>query len=382
MHYYGIAGDMAAAIYANDEAEVLYRQALALASVASGDSGQLTPDPQRLQLYIRLGRTLELNSRHADAIAIYAEMERVAQAGGDQAMVLASLLARVAIRTTVNVARDPVEGQALLERAQTIARDLDDRAAEAGIFWNFLILSAYTGGDRHERLTYGEHALELARDLDLLEQLAYTLHDIFYAYAGVDQWNRAREALTEARDLWQQLDNLPMLAEALMRLHWTYLVTGEYEQAMVHAEEAYRLGVESHNLDAQALSHFMIGFVHWERGQIDRALAVMEEDIAIAESVSSLTPLIGTRADLGLLYGELGDIDRGSGVGRSGAVGCRGTASHSALLAPCHPGQPPVAPGQRGCGQGTDRHVGRLSYGQSTLWLHALHVGSGRAGPW
>ncbi len=311
MHYFGIAGDMAAAIYANAEAEVLYRRAIELASMGPGGGEQSTPDPQRLQLYTQLGRTLELSSRHADAIAVYEEMERVAQADGDQAMVLASLLARAAIRTTVNFARDPVEGQALLERAQTLARDLDDRAAEAKILWNLLILSAYTGGDANQRLAYGEQALTLARDLNLPEQLAYTLHDIFYAYAGVGQWDRAREALSEARDLWQQLDNLPMLSEALMRLHWTYLVTGEYEQAIVHAEEAYRLGVESHNLEAQALSHFMIGFVYWERGQIDQALTVMEEDIAIAESVSSLTPLIGTRADLGLLYGELGDVEHG-----------------------------------------------------------------------
>ena len=311
MHYFGIAGDMAAAIYANAEAEVALSPRDRVGKHGAGWREQSRPDPQRLQIVYPLGRTLELSSRQADAIAVYEEMERVAQADGDQAMVLASLLAHAAIRTTVNFARDPVEGQALLERAQTLARDLHDRAAEAKILWNLLILSAYTGGDANQRLAYGEQALALARDLNLPEQLAYTLHDIFYAYAGVGQWDRAREALSEARDLWQQLDNLPMLSEALMRLHWTYLVTGEYEQAMAHAEEAYRLGVESHNLEAQALSHFMIGFVYWERGQIDQALAVMEEDIVTAESVSSLTPLIGTRADLGLLYGEMGDVEHG-----------------------------------------------------------------------
>ncbi len=311
MHYFGVAGDMAAAIYANTEAVVLYRSALELASLAPDNAALQVSHPQRLQLYTRLGRSLELSAQHAAAIAVYEEMERVAQAAGDQAMVLASLLARTAIRTTVNFARDPVKGQALLEQAQLLARDLDDGAAEAKILWNLLVLNAYTGGDPDQRLAYGEQALTLARELELPEQLAYTLHDIFYAYAGIGQWQNACQALSEARDLWRQLDNLPMLSEALMRLHWTYLVAGEYEQAMVHAEEAYRLGVESHNLDAQALSHFMIGFVHWERGRIDQALAVMEEDIAIAESVSSLTPLIGTRADLGLLYGELGDFEHG-----------------------------------------------------------------------
>ncbi|NJN83239.1 MAG: tetratricopeptide repeat protein, partial [Caldilineaceae bacterium] len=226
-------------------------------------------------------------------------------------MELASLLARAAIRTTVNFARDPAEARLLLERARILSLDLGDRTAEARILWNLLILSAYTGGDKEERLVYGERAVALARQVDGPEQLAFALHDSFYAYAGAGQWARARAALDEACDLWRRLDNLPMLSESLMRQHWISLATGEYDHALAYAEEAYRLSMESHNLDAQALSHFMIGFVHWERGEIEEALAIMEDDIAIAESVNSLTPLIGTRADLGLLYGELGDFTRG-----------------------------------------------------------------------
>ncbi len=268
----------------------------------------------------------------------------------------------------------------MLERAQTLARDLGDRAAEARILWNLLILSAYTGGDPHQRLAYGEQALALARKLDLPEQLAYTLHDIFYAYAGVGQWDRARAALYEACERWQSLDNLPMLSEARMRLHWTYLVAGEYEQAIAHAEEAYSLGVESHNLDAQALSHFMIGFVHWERGQIDQALTTMEEDIAIAESVRSLTPLIGTRADLGLLYGELGDVEHGLAL----ADLARTVAEEQLPILRFWPHAIQVSlrlrQGNVAAAARTDRHAGRLSHGQSTVWLHALYVDSGRVG--
>jgi len=157
LHYFTVAGDMAAAIYANDEAEEAhYRRALALANKAPYDAEQSAQNQQLLQLYIRLGRILELNAHYDEAIAIYKEMEHTAQMHGDQSMALASLLARAAIYATVNFAREPAEGQALLERAQAIALDLDDRAAEASILWNLLILSAYTGGDLHQRLAYGE----------------------------------------------------------------------------------------------------------------------------------------------------------------------------------------------------------------------------------
>ena len=91
---------------------------------------------------------------------------------------------------------------------------------------------------RHRNGSKSLSTVILTRNQNLLEELAYTLHDIFYAFAGIGQWPSAREALSEARDLWQRLDNLPMLSEALMQLHWVHLVAGEYEQAIIHADEA------------------------------------------------------------------------------------------------------------------------------------------------
>jgi len=310
-HWYTVAGEMAAAIHTHIEAEAHYRRALVLCQTRAGSSEQPADEQQLSRLYTLLGRTLELAAHYDQALALYEEMAAEAQRHNDQTMELTSLLARATIRTTVNFARNPDEGHLLLERARGLARALGDQAAEARILWNLLLLSVYTGGDREQRLLYGEQALALVRRLDQAEQLAFTLHDLFYAYAGLDRWAEARSCLCEARDLWKRLGNLPMLSEAHMRLHWTALVTGDYDQAIAHAEEAYRLGVESNNRDAQALSHFMLGFIYWERGELERALAIMEEDIAIAEAVNSLTPLIGTRADLALLYGELGEVERG-----------------------------------------------------------------------
>ena len=311
VHYLTIAGDAAAAVYAGDEAVTYYRRALELLNAEQGEVDAPVDFDRQVQIYTRLGRVLELSARHDAAIAVYKELERAAVARGAQAAVLTALLGRAAIGTTVNFARDPALGRQLLEQARGIALSLGDRAAEARILWNLLILSAYTGGDPDRRLVYGEEAVALARQLGLQEQLAFALHDVFYAYAGTGQWERARSAVQEACEQWQRLGNLPMLSEAHTRLHWAYLVTGDYDRAIVHAEEAARLAQQSHNLDAQATSHFMLGVVHWERCELAQARAVMEADIAVAESVHSLTPLIGTRADLALLYGEMGDVAHG-----------------------------------------------------------------------
>lgn len=316
LEYSTLAGDMAAAVYANTEAEAHYSRALDIARSMEAGSGRAADGEQLIHLYTQRGRTLELSARYHQALRNYEDLEKSALARGDRAMELASLMARSIIRTTVNVARDPERAQLLLGRAHTLAQQLGDRTAEAKILWSLLLLSAYTGGDLPQRLRYGEQALALARELDLREQTAFILNDIFYAYAGAGQWARARAALAEASEIWRELGNLPMLSETLMRLHWAYLATGDYEQAVAYSVDACHLGQESNNLDAQALSRFMIGFVHLERGQPDQALTVMTEAVAVAESVESLTPLIGTRADLGWAYGLLGDVGRGLDLAR------------------------------------------------------------------
>jgi predicted ATPase len=128
-HWLTVAGEMAAAIHAHTEAAAHYRQAITLCQTIEAPS-----EPQRLsRLYLQLGRTLELAAHYDQALTLYEEMAQTAHRRGDRAMRLASLLARATIRTTVNFAREPNEGQRLLEEARELARALGDEAAEARI---------------------------------------------------------------------------------------------------------------------------------------------------------------------------------------------------------------------------------------------------------
>ena len=167
-----------------------------------------------------------------------------------------------------------------------------------------------------------------------------------------------------------------------MRSHWVELVTGAYDQAIAYAEAAHRLGVESHNLDAQALSHFMLGSIYWEQGKLDQAETTMVDDIAVAEQAASLTPLVGTRAELGLLRGELGDPAQGLELANL----ARTVAETKLPILRFWPHAVQVSlelrPREHRRGRSVGRRSGRLSGSQRALWLHALHVDSGRPGPW
>ncbi len=305
LKYFTLAGDRAARRYANAEAVMHYACALEIARRAPADADRIR------HLYMGRGRSLELISQFDLALRSYKEMEALARQRGDRNMELAGLVSRATIRVTPNLAHDPEEGQALLEQAHALARDLADRAAEAKILWNLMLLNTMRGGDVHERIAYGEQALALARALDQREQMAFILNDLWFAYTGASQWARSLAALEEARELWRELGNLTALAENLGRTYLTHLVAGDYNRAVACFEEALRLARAIGSVDMQALCRFMIGFVYLERGEFGPAIAIMEEAIALAESVGNVSVLIGTRADLGWAYGLLGAVDKG-----------------------------------------------------------------------
>ena len=303
--YYSLAGDAAMRVYANTEAAEHYRLALQCAQQSDVDSSQLQP------LYLQRGRALELNSQYALALANYQEMEENAQRRGNQSLELAALLGQATIRNTANPVMDATEGQRLLRRALDLAHAVGDGTAEVKIAWNLMLANAISGGDVDERTHYGESALALARRLDLRQQMAFILHDLWYAYGGAGQWRRAAEALAEARQLWLELNNLAMLAATLTRVYMTYLFEGDYEPALAYSDEAFRISTESNDLESQALSRFIIGLIYFERGQPSRAIACMEEALALGEPINNITVLINSRVDLAWFYGWLGAAERG-----------------------------------------------------------------------
>jgi len=83
--------------------------------------------------------------------------------------------------------------------------------------------------------------LAIAREIDLREQLAYTLNDLQGSYFATAQLDRAQAALAEAQELWRELGNMPMLADNLVSTATNDYLSGEYEQALALAEETLQI---------------------------------------------------------------------------------------------------------------------------------------------
>ncbi|HLF27556.1 MAG TPA: tetratricopeptide repeat protein [Anaerolineae bacterium] len=311
LKYFMLAGDAAARIYANAEAITHYTTALEAVT-----RGAVTDSEHLIHLYTSLGQAYELSGQYPEALASYAAMERLAHGRSDQALELAALMARAKVHATLTPAQDPDKAQALLEQALALARELEDRATECKILWNLMLLFLWGGKDQHRAVDYGEQALMLARELDLREQLAFTLNDLAYGYMSLGRWAEVLPALDESRELWQALGNQPMLADNLANSVLMHLRGGRYEQAIGASEEALRISRSIDNVWGQAGSLTYVGLVYLERGEPDRAIAIMEQAIRLGEQAGHPAPIVATRADLSWVYGTLGAIERGLELAR------------------------------------------------------------------
>ena len=307
--YFSLAGQAAARVYAQAEAISYYRQALDI-SKRDTSPGNAARNQEATDLYTQLGRMLELNSQFDQALAIYEEMEDMAQQRDAPTMKLAALMARATLQAMPSEAFDPVEGEAASEQALALARDLGDQAAETKILWN--LSNFYRLSNRLiKAIDYGERALVLARERNLREQMAFILNDLAITYWFKGRLDRNRVLYREAIDLWRDLNNLPMLADSLAGLASANVFSGDYDQALAISEEAYQISQSINNLWGQSHSKFEIGNVYWDRGRPDQAIAEMQECLRLSEVANYLIPQVFTRADLAGVYGGLGAIERG-----------------------------------------------------------------------
>ena len=263
-HYYLMAADQARHLYANQEALAHYNQALSLIEGAQAGSEQLT------QLYLNRGRVLEHAGEFAEAVHNYETLGSLGREQGNKEMQLRALVAS----GTIHSMSDPAAAQQLAEEGLALAQELDDKAAEATIYWNLMLLAGNRrsqAGDDQLAVSYGERSLALARAIDLRSQMALTLNDLAAAYRGINQTGRANAAAREARELLSEMGNLPMLADAYAQSSHFLSLSGEFDEAQEAAAEAIKISEAIGNLWNQASGAASLGLIDLERGLLGSA---------------------------------------------------------------------------------------------------------------
>jgi class 3 adenylate cyclase/tetratricopeptide (TPR) repeat protein len=302
--YAVMAGDAAARLHANAEAEAHYRAGLDVARRIGA------APPLLLKMYDARGTALELLGRYDDAIANYGEMQEEATARGDDAMELAANSMIALLYSTPTPKFDPPLGRRLSEENVVMARRIGDRAAEARALWNIVVANVYGGGDAARAVEAGEASLAIARELGEREQVAFTLNDVCRAYMAKGDFGTAADRLADARLLWEELDNRPMLGENLTVGSSMHLFHGDFPAALADAQRAAEISGSIDNAWGESHALITVYRVEIELGQLGAAVDTVQRCMELGERGGFAYAGIATRADLSRLMTYLGDADR------------------------------------------------------------------------
>jgi tetratricopeptide (TPR) repeat protein len=276
LEYSTRAGDIAARVFANEEALIHYTRAIEVAKRIHA------PSPQIIHLYRERGRILEVTGKYFDAVATYEDLYTLAKTRQDRSLELAYLMQRAPLHSSPMPTFDAGLAKQLLLDALGMARELEDETAEARVLWNLCLLSVHTmrPGDG---LMYGELALQLTEKLNLHDLHAYTLHDLFIPYRACGQIQRARDVQAQARALFREMDNKAMLADNLGMSAQFAMFEGELERAVEFGTEGLAVSRAVGNPFGIYFNQSFLANVYLERGEFAQALETVGEQIQLIE---------------------------------------------------------------------------------------------------
>jgi tetratricopeptide (TPR) repeat protein len=301
LKYYLSAAQIASSKYANVEALGYYNYAVEI-SLRLGITGEpLT------ELFLKRGRTHELNTAYDKALASYSELEKLALAIGDKTMEVAALAEQAKIYSTPNFEMNFDIAKEIAERGLSLADEIGDKVVEVRLLWSMMLMSRFSGGA--EAVVYGERGISIARELNLREQLAYLLNDILYAYLSVGDIDKGIATTLEAQALWRELGNLPMLTDNLGNTASIYYYGGMYDDALAASEEARTLSRSIGNKWGEAFSQYSIEMIYFDRGDFIRGFEIIEDCVRLSDEANFFNPQVISRANGAFMYTTIGSFE-------------------------------------------------------------------------
>lgn len=305
-NYYVTAGDHAARLYANTEAIGAYSIALELQEKIEVSEEQI------INLYTRRGRMYELTNQYDEALESYEELGNLGRERGSKALQLAALLPAGTIHSTPTAKADSERGRALSDQALAYARELSDPLGESKALWNLMLLEGMINNKNQEAVVYGEMSLQIARQHDLREQLAYTLHDLTRRYLAIGDHKQAIASAEEARELWRELDNKTMLGNNYTMTAYVYHILGEFDKAIELATEGLRISQSIGSNWGQGFSHFFLAEFYLEKGDFGAGIQAIDLGLPKGRQAQLSDKYLGfVQCLLGWAYCMLGDYENG-----------------------------------------------------------------------
>lgn len=227
--YAGLAGEQAAAQYANEEAARYLSRALALIAEGDGD-GRYKLLSAREAVYDRLGLREAQEKELADLAALTASLDDHAKQA--QVNLRRAFYARA-------ISQHP-QALALIEQAIAFAKSAEDITVEIQSYQLWGSILWQQGEYRLARLKQ-EQALNLAQTTGDQAQAAQSLYNLGVVYYHEANFVTAQANFQEAQDIYQELDNQRGLVSCLIMSGSIKNRAGQYTAAQEKYERALTL---------------------------------------------------------------------------------------------------------------------------------------------
>ncbi len=307
-HYFSMAGERAARLYANNEAITHYTQAIELAEEVSPGVVSLA------RLHRGRGLAFERLGEFDQARADHKATLQIARASGERQVEWRALLDLGKLWAS----RDYTQARDYFEEALELARRIGESVVLAGsLNW----MGNWCANDEnHKRaVAYHQEALDIFEYLGDRRGLANTLDLLGLANLLGGDLTTSVQYFNRAIALFRELDDRPRLASSLTgratsALAWLASVpVTPPPDAASDFMEALRIAGEIGSAPDQAWAHYSLGMLHTVHGHFGRALKEIQSGLRTASEIGHREYVVGARFALGIWYAELFAPDQARG---------------------------------------------------------------------
>jgi class 3 adenylate cyclase/tetratricopeptide (TPR) repeat protein len=203
---------------------------------------------------------------------------------------------------------------ALLDKAETLARALDDRARLGWVLASMALALRITG-DPDGAMAASRQALDLAVALDDRALQAEASLYLGLAYEAIGDFGRAAELLRHnVEATHQQSDtlntNVRILSQSQALLVWTLGSLGAFAEGRRHAEEALRLATLEGRGATPIVVHAFVSRLYLAQGDLEHAIRVCTQGLTLSRASGNRNVLMLV-AGLGYAYALQGRLTEG-----------------------------------------------------------------------
>jgi LuxR family maltose regulon positive regulatory protein len=259
----------------------------------------------RAQVYTQMGQL-------SKALASFDLARTGFQRGGDRTGVSQVLVKRATALRFAGRVEDAIKD------CQAVISDLDGHhPSVAAIAHRNLGICYGMQGDYHKSVTELEKALQLYEQCGDDHSVAWTRHDLSFAYWTLGHLARADLGLERAIEYWRRVGNAGALAMALNNVGVRQHCRGRYSEALETLEEALTIAREASYPRAEAHALASLGDIYRDLADLGQALDFHQQALTVARRADEAVMEIYALNAMSEAHRLKGELDKAWGLARA-----------------------------------------------------------------